>query len=349
MRNMLPFEQKMYDDMMADIADGTFVDRAFSQREHAQSKHVACKPSELIDQMFQEGKTAASSFLSRRDMMACIDETFVAVADRVCELREDARKTGKCFDVQFLMDHDVYQDPSDSVDFRTRHKGIRQFANGDIREVYSDKTKAVCKVEPLTRYGFEIVTAYPDLKDASAIGETGRDLTEDLHASRTYKQAARYNRVFRAYLDEAIRFDRPFDIQMERTGFAYRDEMTVKVPSKDRDTEHRVFVGERSCTVKTYQRDPQTGRFQRVPTRIGDRYVPQANLLDPKTRDAFFADKPEALAYIEHVEASINGEEEQPQRQHGPHAKELSPKLRELRDKWAREDEMRAAGNEFDY
>lgn len=72
----------------------------------------------------------------------------------------------------------------DGVDFNTRHEGICRCSDGLIREISSDVVTVIVERDDSNRFGFRLVTAFPDIRlRAATFGDlrfTGRSLVPAL-------------------------------------------------------------------------------------------------------------------------------------------------------------------------
>lgn len=287
-----------------DIDDGTFWYNIIDGRIHVDSRHVGMTSENMLTRMFDDGKPQVSTFAYGRDMRECITECVLSDLPAICEKNGQADRRPYSHSVRLA--DEIYQAEGDAVDFKTRHRGIIRARDGGIREMTSDVTTVILRTDDNSKYGFRLVTAFPEMSAESA-RETGRDLTDACRQTRAYRYGTE---TLRAYMMAATdEIPKNFAIAYHPADRGFPDSLSVAFPSNNAGTEHCVYIDEISMNMRTYTYT-QDGQRASTLCTVGGRPRKRLDLTDEVNMAMFAAQYPDAARYIDKILNRISYEHE---------------------------------------
>lgn len=166
-----------------------------------------------------------------------------------------------------------------------------------IREMTSDVTTIVLRPDNRSKYGFRLVTAFPEMSAESARG-TGRDLTDACRQTRAYRCGTETLRTYMMAATDEIPKD--FSIAYHPADRGFPDSLSVSFPSNNAGTEHCVYIDEISMNMRTYTYTPDGSRAS-VPCTVGERPCKRLDLTDEVNMAMFMDQYPDAARYIDKI------------------------------------------------
>lgn len=281
--------------IVKDIDDGTFWYNITDARTHVDSRHVGMTPTNMLERMFNDDKPQISAFSCNHDMRECITECVLSDLPAICEKNRQTGRLPYSHSVQLA--DDIYQAEGDAVDFKTRHRGIMRGRDGGIREMTSDVTTIVLRPDDRSKYGFRLVTAFPEMSAESA-RETGRDLTDACRQTRAYKDGTETLRTYMMAATDEI--PKGFSIAYHPADRGFPDSLSVSFPSNNAGTEHCVYIDEISMNMRTYAYAPD-GKRTSVPCTVGERPCKRLDLTNEVNMAMFMDQYPDAARYIDKI------------------------------------------------
>lgn len=337
MPDLKPYDLTLSAQIARDLDAGTFWSKIDTVYTHARTKHVGQSTSQLIDQMFDENKTGASTFMTNGGMKGCVEEAILSQIDAIRAGKAANKHT--TFAIEAVLEDSIYQMPGDEVDFQTRNTGVARLSNGDIAEMSTDATAVILYDDDRAPYGFTLVSAFANINSPRA-KPTGRDLMAAVHASRTYKDASP---VLRTYLDESINKKRPYPIWYSKAEGTYPEAMSISIPTENPDVIQRIYMERLGMRMKTYIRQPN-GKYASTPCTLTGESKRYVNLMDPQNFEKFKKQFPDAVPYVTKIRYAIDSPSDgQPQRE-----RTLTPQYRRrVPDHIATHNERSDEGLEF--
>lgn len=299
MPDLTPYDLTLSAQIAQDLAKGTFWNKIDTVYTHARTKHVGQSASQLIDQMFDENKTGASTFATTGDMKGCVEEAILSQIDAIRAGKAANKRT--TFAIEAVLEDSIYQMPGDEVDFQTRNTGVARLSNGDIAEMSTDATTVILYDDDRAPYGFTLVSAFANINSPRA-KPTGRDMTAAVHTSRTYRDASP---VLRTYLDEAVNKRRPYPIWYSKAEGTYPEAMSISIPTENPDVIQRIYMERLGMRMKTYIRQPN-GKYASAPCTLTGESKRYVNLMDPQNFEKFREQFPDAVPYVIKVRHAID-------------------------------------------
>ena len=290
--------------IVKDIDDGTFWYNIIDGRTHVDSRHVGMTPENMLERIFRDNKPQVSAFACNRDMRECITECVLADLPAICEKNRQAGRLPYSHSIQLA--DDIYQAEGDAVNFKTRHRGIIRARDGGIREMTSDVTTVILRPDDNSKYGFRLVTAFPEMS-AESVRETGRDLTDTCRRTRAYRYGTETLRAYMMAATDAI--PKGFAIAYHPADRGFPDSLSVSFPSSNAGTEHCVYIDEISMNMRTYTYAPDGQRTSTLCT-VGGRPRKRLDLTDEANMAMFAAQYPDAARYIDKILNRISHEHE---------------------------------------
>jgi hypothetical protein len=157
-------------------------------------KHSERSTLSLASKAAYEGRSV-SSFPDDETMNECICEAIAANAEHI--LREVDRMDDQ---TRLVLTVDMDADEWKEAGFDPHFTGIARTYTGQLKEMVTTSVDVVYKKDTTKPLGFSIVTAFPNVNCEKAV-PTGRDITDEVKASRGYRTASP---VKRAWLDHAL-------------------------------------------------------------------------------------------------------------------------------------------------
>lgn len=268
-------------------------------------KHSDRSAISMASKAAYEGRSV-SSFPDDETMNECICEAIAANAEYIL------KETDKASDQErMVLTVDMDVDEWKEAGFDPHFTGIARTYTGKLKEMSTTSVDVVYKKDSDKPLGFSIVTAFPNVNCEKAT-PTGRDITDEVKASRGYRTASP---VKRAWLDHALDPSATLNMQYvkhrdKRPGQRFQEEcIVINVPTHNDALYHRVFVDNRWTHMQTLETDDSgthwiQGEYQQMSHGIASTRYGHADLGVPKVRNAFGASYPQAIKEITQVENS---------------------------------------------
>lgn len=268
-------------------------------------KHSDRSAISMASKAAYEGRSV-SSFPDDETMNECICEAIATNAEQILQ------KTDKATDsMHMVLTVDMDADEWNEAGFDTHFTGIARTYTGQLKEMSTTSVDVVYKKDANKPLGFSIVTAFPNVNCEKAT-PTGRDITEEVKASRGYKTASP---VKRAWLDHALDPDSTLNMQYvkhhdKRPGQRFQEEcIVINIPTHNNALYHRVFVDNRWTHMQTLEADDSgthwiQGEYQQMSRNLASTRYGHADLGIPEVRNSFEALYPQAIKEIAQVENS---------------------------------------------
>lgn len=268
-------------------------------------KHSDRSAISMASKAAYEGRSV-SSFPDDETMNECICEAIAANAEHILKETDKASEQER---MVLTVDMDV--DEWKEAGFNPHFTGIARTYTGKLKEMSTTSVDVVYKKDADKPLGFSIVTAFPNVNCEKAV-PTGRDITDEIKASRGYRTASP---VKRAWLDHALDPDATLNMQYvkhrdKRPGQRFQEEcIVINVPTHNEALHHRVFVDNRWTHMQTLEADDSgtrwiQGEYQQMSRELVSTRYGHADLGVPKVRNSFGASYPQAIKEIAQVEKS---------------------------------------------
>lgn len=268
-------------------------------------KHSERSTLSLASKAAYEGRSV-SSFPDDETMNECICEAIAANAEHI--LREADRMDDQ---TRLVLTVDMDADEWKDTGFDPHFTGIARTYTGQLKEMVTTSVDVVYKKDTTKPLGFSIVTAFPNVNCEKAI-PTGRDITDEVKASRGYRTASP---VKRAWLDHALDPNATLNMQYvkhrdKRPGQSFQKEcIVINMPSQNDLLHHRIFIDNRWTHMQTLESDDLgehwiQSRYQQMSRNIAFTRYGHADLNVPEVRNAFGTAYSEAIREIAKVENS---------------------------------------------
>lgn len=269
--------------IVSDINKRTFLSKITCSYNHIDI-HSDKSKAETLDRVLSGNKSANSAFYSEDDMRMYIEDNLLYSARNIAKWLESAGYHEK---KQFLVEcpRDYYEHPVGTGYMRDKK-------NNSIREYTSDTVCVVLQQETNSRYGFNVITAYPDMVHTTAIFPTNEDLTNIIKQTQTYKSASPVKKAYIEYITDT----KNSMCCTHRTGQYELDERVMLHIPFENNTKMIVSIGENS--MSTYTVDLSTRK--KIPTELtelrndiltknGEKLSKKlyVNLLDKNIREEF--------------------------------------------------------------
>lgn len=270
-------------------------------------KHSDRSAISMASKAAYEGRSV-SSFPDDETMNECICEAIAANAERIL-IETDKANTQERMVLTVDMDAEEWKESG----FNTRFTGIARTYTGKLKEMSTTSVDVVYKKDVTKPLGFSIVTAFPNVNCEKAT-PTGRNITNEVKASRGYKTASP---VKRAWLDHALDPNSKLNMQYvkhrdKRPGQKFQEEcIVINIPTHNDTLHHRVFVDNRWTHMQTLMADDSgthwiQGEYQQMSRELASTRYGHADLGVPEVRNSFGALYPQAIKEIAQVENSRN-------------------------------------------
>lgn len=180
-----------------DFINDTFLDNLEKDNTHPKDVHIGLDLPQMFTRFIEEG-VSTSSFYDEIDyqysLYQIIIQNYEIIKNKSDELEENER-----FEISIV---------NEKI-----HYGIKQFINGDLRKIETNKITAIINKNEDMPYGIQLVTIYPDIStnDAKTLSD---DLSEDLLSSEGYQKS---NALARLYYELTIMPDRPCSLMNIKT------------------------------------------------------------------------------------------------------------------------------------
>lgn len=268
-------------------------------------KHSDRSALSLASKAAYEGRSV-SSFPDDETMNECICEAIATNAEKI--LQETDKATDS---MRMVLTVDMDADEWSESGFDTHFTGIARTYTGQLKEMSTTSVDVVYKKDTTKPLGFSIVTAFPNVNCEKAT-PTGRDITNEVKASRGYKTASP---VKRAWLDHALDPDSTLNMQYvkhrdRRPGQRFQEEcIVINIPTHNNALYHRVFVDNKWTHMQTLETDDFgthwiQGEYQQMSRKLASTRYGHADLGIPNVRNSFGALYPQAIKEIAQVENS---------------------------------------------
>lgn len=285
-----------------DVANGTFWDNVTDEHTHANSRHVGMTSKSMLERMFKDGKPQVSAFNRDRDMRECIVECVLSDLPAIC--KKNRQKGSRPYSHSVQLADDIYQAEGDAVDFKTRHRGIIRGRDGGIREMTSDVTTIILRPDDKSKYGFRLITAFPEMSAESA-HETGRDLTDICRQTEAYKTGTETCRTYMMAATDEI--PKGFSIAYHPADRGFPDSLSISFPSNNSGAEHCVYIDEISMNMRTYTYTSDNKRVS-APCTVGEKPCKRLDLTNEVNTAMFTEQYPDAARYIDKILDRISEE-----------------------------------------
>lgn len=297
-----PYVHTLSAEILDDINTGTFWSNLTDEHTHASDRHAGVSHTDLLDRLFQDNLTQSSSFASTHDMQECVTECVLSNLETICL---NVRKSDQLYAYSVRLQDEEFQG-DDPVDFQTRHTGIVRTNKGYVREMSTDMTTIVVRPAPNSKYGFKLVTAFPEMSAESAY-ETNHNLTAECQQTEAFKKSSAMKR---AYMLAATDMSKEID---PRCSIAFKEsniESTISIgfdSLKNPATQHVLFIDDINTMVRTYMRDSNGTRVS-VPCTIGNNGGMKLNLNRAANLQEFAKEEPAINDYLKYIQDTIQSE-----------------------------------------
>lgn len=169
--------------------------------------------------------------------------------------------------------------------------------DGGIREMTSDVTTIILRPDGNSKYGFRLITAFPEMSAESA-HETGRDLTDICRQTEVYRYGTETCRAYMMAATDEI--PKGFSIAYHPADRGFPDSLSVSFPSNNSGAEHCVYIDEISMNMRTYTYTSDNKRVS-APCTVGEKPCKRLDLTDEVNMAMFMDQYPNAARYMPNV------------------------------------------------
>lgn len=174
-------------------------DDLIDMRTHIDQKHVSLSDADGINRLINEGKKAHSRFVLDKDAPNNIEANLKLMKQIIEEVLFSKEREMLAW-IKYAPHDDQYKITADYGEMVGI--GLLKDKNGNIKEYSTDTITVLFKRNYAAKYGFNIVTAYPELNEPMVpLEKTNRDLTNEIRKTEKYNAASV---IKKAYLEHMV-------------------------------------------------------------------------------------------------------------------------------------------------
>lgn len=157
-------------------------DDLIDMRTHIDQKHVSLSDADGINRLINEGKKAHSRFVLDKDAPNNIEANLKLMKQIIEEVLFSKEREMLAW-IKYAPNDDQYKLTADYGEMVGI--GLLKDKNGNIKEYSTDTITILFKRNYAAKYGFTVVTAYPELNEPMVpLEKTNRDLTNEIKKLR---------------------------------------------------------------------------------------------------------------------------------------------------------------------
>ena len=169
-------------------------DDLIDMRTHIDQKHVSLSDADGINRLITEGKKAHSRFVLDKDAPNNIEANLKLMKQIIEEVLFSKEREMLAW-IKYAPNDDQYKLTADYGEMVGI--GLLKDKNGNIKEYSTDTITVLFKRNYAAKYGFTVVTAYPELNEPMVpLEKTNRDLTNEIRKTEKYNTASMLKKVY---------------------------------------------------------------------------------------------------------------------------------------------------------